>query len=160
VASGWDRLADAAPRAHPLLEALGADPSPLVDALSRTPHTVVQGDWKLGNLGSHADGRTILIDWDRCGRSPHTVDLAWYLAVNCDRMPEPKEDAIAWYRAALERRGVDTGGWFEEQLALALLGGMLQLGWAKAGGNPEEIAWWEARALEAAPLLGSDSRKE
>jgi hypothetical protein len=31
---------------------------------------------------------------------------------------------------------------------------MLQLGWAKAGGDAAEIGWWEAHAMAAAPHLG------
>lgn len=154
VREGWGRLPQAAPRAAGLLAALAADPWPLVEALERTPATLIHADWKLGNLGSHPDGRTILLDWDRSGRGMATMDLAWYLAVNCDRLPHSKEAAVASYRAALERHGVDTSGWFETQLRLALLGAFLQLGWAKAGGDPAELSWWEERLLEAERDLG------
>lgn len=154
VASGWSRFEGAAPRAAGMVAALLSDPTPLVQALETTPQTTIHGDWKLGNLGRAADGRTILLDWDRCGRGPACLDLAWYLAVNCDRIPGSKEDAIDYYRSRLEAHGLDTGGWFERQLGLALIGGLLQLGWAKTGGDPAEIAWWEERALVAAPLLG------
>jgi aminoglycoside phosphotransferase (APT) family kinase protein len=57
----------------------------LVAALARTPSTFIHGDWKLGNIGEHANGRTILLDWDRSGYAPATLDLAWYVGVNCDR---------------------------------------------------------------------------
>jgi Phosphotransferase enzyme family len=154
VPAGWSRFSAAAPRVAGLVAALLEDPSPLVEALRQTPQTMVHGDWKLGNLGTLPDGRTILLDWDRCGRGPAALDLAWYLAVNCDRLPESKEDAMEFYRGRLERHGVDTGGWWETQLSLALLGGLLQLGWAKTAGDGAEIAWWETRALAAAPLLG------
>jgi hypothetical protein len=70
------------------------------------------------------------------------VDIAWYVAVNCDRLPESKEDAITAYRDALETRGVDTGGWWERQVELALVGGFLQLGWSKSGA---EFDWWARR---------------
>ena len=154
LAAGWSRLDRAAPRVAGLLRELAGDPSPLVDALAATPQTVVHGDWKFGNLGATGEDVTILLDWDRCGRGPATVDLAWYLAVNCDRLPESKEDAIAHYRQRLEIHGIDTDGWWETQLRLALLGGALQLGWAKTNGNLDELGWWEARALDAVPLLG------
>ena len=152
VAAGWSRFRAAAPRAAGLVEALLRDPSPLVEALARTPQTLIHGDWKLGNLGE-LNGRTIILDWDRCGRGPATLDLAWYLAVNCDRLPETKEATIEFYRQRLERHGTDTTGWWEHQLGLALIGGLLQLGWAKTGDAPE-IAWWEQRALGAQSLLG------
>jgi hypothetical protein len=152
VRDGWTRFGAAAPRAAALIEALLQDPSPLADALAETPQTLVHGDWKLGNLGEH-DGRTVLLDWDRCGRGPGALDLAWYLAVNCDRMPESKEAAIEFYRRRLEDHGVDTSGWWDRQLGLALLGGLLQLGWAKTS-DDAEIAWWEERAVGAESLLG------
>ena len=106
----------------------------------------MHGDWKFGNLGSHPDGRTVLLDWAWPGRSGACTDLAWYLAVNCDRLPETKEDAIAAYRASLERRGVDTGAWWAQQLELALVGAFVQLGWSKTG-NPAELDWWTARIV-------------
>ena len=45
--------------------------------------------------------------------------------------------------------------WWERQLALCLLGALVQFGWEKAlGGYDEELAWWETQAVRAAPLLG------
>ena len=38
----------------------GDDPAPLVAAVRETPLTFVHGDWKLGNLGVTADGRTCI----------------------------------------------------------------------------------------------------
>jgi hypothetical protein len=38
-------------------------PEVITGPLSRTPRTFLPGDWKLGNLGTHPDGRTILLDW-------------------------------------------------------------------------------------------------
>ncbi len=146
----WDALVAIAPAAGKLALALAADPGPLVEALRRYPQTFIHGDWKAGNLGTHEDGRTILLDWQWPGRAVPLVDLAWYLAVNCDRLPISKEDTIAAYRAALRARGIDTEGWFDPALALALLGGFVQLGWSKSG---DELAWWADRALAAAPLL-------
>lgn len=108
---------------------------------------MIHADWKLGNLGEHPDGRTILLDWDRVGAAPATFDLAWYLAVNCDRLPRGKEATIAAYRASLERRGVDTSAWWTHQLALTLLGAGLQLGWSKVGDSPE-FGWWQDRIAE------------
>jgi len=133
LAGGWAALREAVPELHDRALALATDPAPLVDALSRTPVTLVHGDWKAGNLGVHPDGRTILLDWGWPGRTAPLVDIAWYLAVNCDRLPESKEDTVAAYRLALESRGVSTAGWWDRQLGLALLGGFLQLGWSKTG---------------------------
>jgi hypothetical protein len=149
---GWAALHAAAPEAHDLTLALATDPAPLVAALDETPATFVHGDWKAGNLGTHPDGRTILLDWGWPGRTAALVDLAWYLAVNCDRLPESKEATIAAYRDALEADGIDTAGWWQRQLDLALLGGFLQLGWSKSG-NPAELGWWVDRVVPVAREL-------
>jgi hypothetical protein len=143
VAEGWERLHRDFPRTAAALIALADDPWPLVTAVHRGPQTLIHADWKLGNLGS-AEGRTVLLDWDRCGEAPPLVDLAWYLGVNCDRLPESKEDAIAAYRAALETEGRDTTGWWDDALAAALAGGFLQLAWTKTG-DVAEFAWWSDR---------------
>jgi hypothetical protein len=154
IAAGWQRLDALTPAAARLVRRLLDDPMPLVLALESTPQTLVHGDWKLGNLGSHPDGRTILLDWDRVSRGPATLDLAWYLAVNCDRLARTKEALIDLYRTRLEAHGVDTAAWFETQLELALVGAFVQLGWNKLGGNPDELAWWDARLGACAHLLG------
>lgn len=143
---GWDALRAAAPDAHEVALALATDPAPLVGALAETPATLIHGDWKAGNLGSHPDGRTILLDWAWPGLAGPLVDLAWYLAVNCDRLPMSKEDTITAYRRSLEGYGVDTAPWWERQLELALLGGFVQLGWSKTH-NPAELRWWVDRVV-------------
>jgi hypothetical protein len=143
VADGWRRLDELYPADARVLRALATDPWPLVSDLQRGPQTLIHGDWKLGNLGREG-ARTILLDWDRTGAGPPLVDLAWYLAVNCDRLPETKEDAIDAYRAALESAGIVTDAWWDEQLAAALAGAFLQLGWSKTG-DATEYGWWSER---------------
>jgi hypothetical protein len=153
--TGWSRLQEVAPRAAALLAPLNLDPSPIVAALEATPGTLVHGDVKLGNLGRHADGRTILVDWALPGQSVGCMELAYYLALNRARIPPTfdRETTIGAYRAALERHGIDTGPWWERQLGLSLLGIMVLLGWEKALGPPDDLVWWEQRALEGADLL-------
>jgi hypothetical protein len=146
----WRRLYETAPVAHDLALALADDPSPLVAGLAETPATLIHGDWKAGNLGVRPDGRTILLDWGWPGRAGPLVDLAWYLAVNCDRLPESKEDTIATYRSRLEHHGIDTSDWFDRQLDLALVGAFLQLGWSKSG---PELQWWLPRVVPVAQEL-------
>lgn len=157
VPTGWERFAVRAPRAADVVFPLLDDPAPLVAALSQTPQTLVHGDWKAGNLGSHPDGRTILIDWALPGVAPPCVDVAWYLSLNRARLPQGKEETLLVYREALERHGVDTQPWWDRQSALCLLGLVLLFGWEKALGDDEEateeLAWWEARALEGAEEL-------
>ena len=150
VAAGWTRLEQVAPRTAPLLRRLAADPWPLVEALSATPATLIHADWKLGNLGSHPDGRTVVLDWAFPGAASWSLDLAWYLAVNCDLMPHTKEEAIDAYRDALLSRGVDVGSWWDQQLECGLLGALVFLGWSKTGA---ELDWWADRVERAVGYL-------
>ena len=154
IAAGWQRLDLLRPATARLLRRLLDDPSALVLALEATPQTLVHGDWKLGNLGSQPDGRTILLDWDRVSRGPGSLDLAWYLGVNCDRLTRSKQELIDLYRERLEAHGVDTADWFDTQMELALIGAFVQLGWNKLGGDAGELAWWDARIAASAHLVG------
>jgi hypothetical protein len=154
VGEGWPRLAEVAPAAAAIVTPLARDPGPLVEALAGTPQTFVHSNWKLDNLGTDDDGRTVVLDWEQPGRGAPLSDLAWYLAINCRRLPHSKEAAIAAYRLALEEHGISTEAWWDRQLALCLLGALVQFGWEKAlGGYDEELAWWETQAVRAAPLL-------
>jgi hypothetical protein len=154
VARGWPMFAEIAPRAADVVLPLARDPRPLVAAMADTPQTFVHGNWKLDNLGTDDRGRTVLFDWELPGRGTPLSDVAWYLAINCRRLPISKEQTIEVYRDALHRRGIDTRDWWDRQLGLSLLGALVHFGWEKSlGGYDEELAWWEARALEAAPLL-------
>jgi hypothetical protein len=154
VARGWPLLEEVAPAAAAVVVPLVNDPAPLVSALELTPQTFVHGNWKLDNLGSDATGRTVLLDWELPGRGAAASDLAWYLAINCRRLPTSKERAIADYRAALERQGISTDGWWDRQLGLCLLGALVQFGWEKAlGGYDDELAWWEEQAVHGQALL-------
>jgi len=130
-----------------------AHPGVLADALRSTPQTFVAGDWKLGNLGSRADGRTIVLDWAYPGEAPPCWELAWYLALNRSRLPETKEATIERYRQALESRGVETGDWWDRQLGLCLLGMMATIAWEKAVGDQAELDWWTAAAVAGARWL-------
>ena len=154
VGRGWPLLAEVAPAAAAVVTPLAYDPGPLVEALAGTPRTFVHSNWKLDNLGTDDAGRTVLLDWEQPGRGAPLADLAWYLAINCRRLPQSKEASIEAYRRALEANGVDTGPWWDRQLALCLLGAMVQFGWEKAlGGYDEELAWWERQSVRAAALL-------
>ncbi|MGC1569048.1 MAG: hypothetical protein WA794_23815 [Trebonia sp.] len=156
VAKGWPLLAEVAPAAAAVVTPLAYDPSPLVAALDATPQTLVHSNWKLDNLGTDESRRTILLDCEQPGRGAALSDLAWYQAINCRRLPQSKEASIEYYRESLEAQGIETGPWWERQLALCLLGALVQFGWEKAlGGYDEELAWWEAKSIQAAPLLVS-----
>jgi thiamine kinase-like enzyme len=148
----WERLAAADPATHAVLSTVVEGPRPLVQALSSTPRSLVHGDWKGGNLGIAADGRIILVDWAFPGIDAPCADLGWYLAVNCDRLPEGKDATIERYRNALERHGLQTSAWWDRQLPLALLGAAVQLAWSKCD-QAEELAWWAGRVAEGSALL-------
>jgi len=151
---GWARFAERVPRAvADVVDELRRDPSPLVTAALDTPTTFAHGDWKLGNVGTAADGRTVLIDWTYPGEAPPCYELAWYLSINQARLPHSKEDAIEAFRSALERHGVETTHWFERQLGICLLGNMVIFGWEKALGDDAELGWWCDRVGEGAAIL-------
>ena len=153
---GWQIFASRAPAAlWSVVDQLRRDASPLSQALRTTPQTFLHGDWKLGNLGVGDDGRTILLDWAYPGEGPVCHELTWYLALNRARIPvgHSKESTIADFEAALRRRGIATGGWFERQLGLCLLGAVVQFGWEKAYGDDDEFGWWCSAATAGIDLL-------
>jgi thiamine kinase-like enzyme len=125
------------------------DPSPVVEAMAECPRTFLHGDWKMGNLGTGPDGRTVLLDWAMPGQGNPLAELSWYLALNTARLPQPKEAAIEAYRSGLGEHGVATGGWWERAVDLALLGSLVNFGWEKALGGPgAELSWWLERGRE------------
>jgi hypothetical protein len=156
AAQGWEQFATRAPAdVVAVVEALRQDPTALSDALLETPQTFLHGDWKYGNLGLGADGRVILIDWAYPGQGPVAHEVVWYLALNRARLPvgHTKQTTIDDLRTALVRRGVATEGWWERQLSLCLLGGLVQFGWEKALGDGNELGWWTDAAREGAGAL-------
>jgi hypothetical protein len=154
--AGWRALPRRSPALAGLARAVQEDPSLLTGPLADTPVTFLHGDWKMGNLGRHPGGRTILLDWAYPGSGPACWDLCWYLALNRARLPEPKEATIARFRAGLERHGVATGGWFERQLDLCLAAIMVTFGWEKALGDEDELRWWETAVSKALERQGLD----
>ena len=146
---GWNQLPERAAHLYRIIVDIHARPNALAAALRETPQTFIAGDWKMGNLGHHGDGRTVLLDWAYPGEAPGGWDLAWYLALNRARLPKSKEETITAYRAALRRAGVDVDDWFEKQIDLCLLGMIACFGWEKALGDDGELAWWEDRAERA-----------
>jgi hypothetical protein len=156
IGRGWERFAELVPDevAGPVAAVL-EDPEPFVAALSRFPATLIQGDLKLGNLGFSGD-RVVMLDWGtQTGWAPPAVETAWYLAVNWSRIDASREQVLDDFRAAEGERHD------EDALRLALLGGLVQLGWDKAlhaSGHPDpavrareaaDLAWWTDRAREA-----------
>jgi len=151
--AGWTRLPERAPGVARVTAEIHRDPGPITRALRTTPPTFLHGDWKAGNLGRHPDGRTILLDWAYPGSGPACWDLTWYLSLNAARLPESKDDVIERFRGALESRGIDTRDWWDTQLDLSLLDMTACMGWEKALGSDEELAWWVDRVERAAPRV-------
>ena len=149
AAEGWARFARRVPAdVAAAVDELLRDVAPLAAALRSTPSCLVHGDPKASNMGTTADGRTVLIDWAYVGEGPAGHELGWYLALNRAKLPVSKEDTIEMFRAALERHGVATSGWWDRQLHLALLGTVVQFGWEKALGDDDELRWWCEAARE------------
>jgi hypothetical protein len=156
IGRGWERFAEVVPAevAEPVL-AVVEDPEPFAAALDRFPSTLIHGDLKLGNLG-FLDGRVVMLDWGtQTGWAPPAAEVVWYLAINWSRIDASREQLLDDFRAAEGDRHD------ESALRLALLGGLLQLGWDKAlhaTGHPDpavrareaaDLAWWTARARDA-----------
>jgi Phosphotransferase enzyme family len=156
ILPGWDafdRLAP--PAARELINSLGSDPAPLVDALARLPSTLLHGDLKLANVGIEPDGTIDLVDWQMVSVAPVAVELGWFLVSNVAALPlQPAEVLDRYWRA----RGLDG----TRQNDIAILVGLLLRGWRK-GADAEagltlasgvtaadDLAWWCARAVEAA----------
>jgi hypothetical protein len=151
---GWRRFAECAPAdLAGVVAELRRDVTPLADALRQTPSCLLHGDVKASNTGRAADGRTVLIDWAYVGEGPACHELAWHLALDRSRLPASKEATMDGFRAALERHGVATEAWWDRQLALCLLGALVQFGWEKALGDPVELDWWCQAAREGAATL-------
>jgi hypothetical protein len=157
ILRGWERLAELVPAdvADAVL-ALADRPERLGAALARHPATLIHGDLKLGNIGlatAPAPGRVVLVDWGtQTGWAPPAVEWAWYLAVNGSRIDASHEQVLDDARVAAGEHHD------EAALDLALLGGLLQLGWDKAlhatehrdaairAREADDLAWWVARS--------------
>jgi hypothetical protein len=159
IGRGWERFAEVVPAdvAEPVLAVLER-PEPFAAALSGFGSTLLQGDLKLGNLGLTGD-RVVMLDWGtQTGWGPPAVEVAWYLALNWSRIDATREQVLDDFRAA------EGGRHDPDALRLALLGGLVQLGWDKAlhaSGHPDpairareaaDLAWWTARSRDALAL--------
>jgi len=154
AAAGWQRLPERSALMWSIARLVHERPEVITGPIADTPSTFLHGDWKMGNLGSHPDGRTILLDWAYPGSGPACWDLCWYLALNRARLPESKESAIGRYRTSLEASGICTTPWWERQLDLCMIGIMATFGWEKALGDAGELGWWEAQIAIAAARCG------
>jgi len=149
---GWEYFAEVAPgEVGQRVLALVQDVSPLVRAMELRPSTLIHGDLATVNLAPEADGVT-LIDWGLASVGPAEVDIA-RLLVGCGHLFDMSfDDFLALQR---EVAGPDHD---ETSLRLALLGGVVWLGWNKALDiveHPDEsirareragLTWWLGQA--------------
>ncbi len=171
ILEGWELVKTAVPPdvADIILRLLD-DPAPLCAALNRYPHTLVHGDWRHANQGLARNGnpRLILLDWQLATIAPPAVELGRGLGTNSVLLPISKEEAIDYYKVDLARRlgSRFDENWWKPQLALGLLGGFLQDGWAivlkathwHVGADAREhwqtdLSWWSDQVRSGAEWL-------
>jgi hypothetical protein len=155
VARGWEHFgslvpADTAAR----VLALANDPTPLGTALRARPTTLVHGDLSTVNLAIEGD-TLVLLDWGLAAVGPGALDIARFIAGCSSVVDVSREQMIADYREAV-------GPAYDEvAMQLALLAGLVWLGWNKAldaAEHPDpavrereagDLAWWVAHGRAA-----------
>jgi hypothetical protein len=153
---GWELFTGtAAPDVASAVLALLDDLTPLVDALARRPCTLVHGDLATVNMALEGDG-LVLLDWAMPAAAPGALDVARFVA-GCASVVDggSREQLLADYREAAGE------AYDAEAMRLALLGGLVWLGWNKAldaAEHPDpavrareaaDLAWWVTRGREA-----------
>lgn len=175
ILEGWDAFQSLVPPdVARIVLLLLDDPSPLCAALSRYPATLIHGDWRHANQGLLREGpgarasRVVMLDWQLATCAPPAVELGRYLGANSALLPGAKEESLAYYRnqlaARLGARFDET--WWQPQLALGLLGGFVQDGWAivlkattwRIGADARDhwradLHWWAERVREGVRWL-------
>jgi thiamine kinase-like enzyme len=156
---GWEYWADVAPgEAGERVLSLALDTRPLAQALTRRPLTVIHGDLAGVNCAFDGDELT-LIDWGMATAAPGAVDIGRFLAGCAHTIDLDPDEFLAAYRD----EAADL--YDEDATHLALLAGLVWLGWNKAldiaeHPDPEvrereraALPWWLARAAEGMELL-------
>lgn len=151
VARGWEHFARLVPAgvAAPVL-ALADDPAPLAAALRARPSTLVHGDLSTVNLAIEGD-TLVLLDWGLAAIGPGALDITRFIAGCSSVVDVSREQMIADYRE------VAGPAYDETAMRLALLAGLVWLGWNKAldaAEHPDpvlrerearDLAWWVAQ---------------
>jgi hypothetical protein len=151
---GWEHWPDVAPGALGAeVLALAQDTSPLVEALSAMPLTVVHGDLATVNCAFEGS-RLTLIDWGMAAAAPGPLDIGRFWAGCAHMVDLLPDDFLAAYRH-------QAGDLYDERATrLGLLGGLVWLGWNKALDIVEHpdpavrarekaaLPWWLDRARE------------
>jgi hypothetical protein len=128
-----------------ILGQLLADPQPLCVALSRSPSTLVHGDYRAQNIGiaGQPAPQIVLLDWQLAAYGAATLDLAWLLSMpNLQLSPFSTSSASGYYRQRLaERLGARFDeSWWHSLLALGMLANVMRNGCFKA--------WFIVNALQ------------
>ncbi len=173
---GWDAFDRLAPvGARDLIDGLGRDPQPLLDALGQQPATLIHGDLKLANIGIEPDGSIVVVDWQMVTMAPVAVELGWFLVANVASLPLPPDAIFERYAAKLQYASSDAedgsrwvggpGSFDRDHEDAAILVGLLLRGWRKGADTEagvvhasgvsaaEDLAWWCDRAVEAADRI-------
>ena len=177
ILPGWDAFdRQAAPAARDLINLLGEQPQPLLDALSMMPSTLIHGDLKLANVGIERDGTIDLVDWQMVMVAPVGVELGWFLVSNVASLPLAPAEILDRYESKVAYAisdNEDDHGWvgsnpagsWNQQVDAAILVGLILRGWrkgadAEAGltlasgvSAADDLAWWCEQAIEAADRL-------
>jgi hypothetical protein len=109
ILEGWTILEDSLePVVMDALHALMANPTPLYDALSRYPTTLIHGDYRSGQSGnvSLMPGalQPAVFDWQLAGCALMTIDLGWFVNAKEVMLTISAEKASTYYRDCLETR--------------------------------------------------------
>ena len=101
---GRVRPAGVRPAARHLIDSLGEDPQPLLDALADLPSTLLHGDLKLANVGIEPDGSIDMVDWQMVIVAPVAVELGWFLVSNVASLPLQPVAVLERYHDAMRDR--------------------------------------------------------
>jgi hypothetical protein len=155
VGRGWELFADVAPGdVAAAVFAILDRPGRLARQLEGCETTLIHGDFWLANLGLTPD-RVVMLDWGLAAAAPPAVDFAAYLAQSGSRIAATPEQLLDDFRAVCGERHD------ERALRLALIGGLVEMGWLKATevvDAPDEarrargeadLDWWVRHVREA-----------
>jgi hypothetical protein len=153
IVHGWERFADVTP--SDLLDEvrrLHADPAPLASAMRDGAMTLLHADLWLVNLALTPE-RVVFLDWAIATEGPPALDLSIFLTGSAANVEPTREEVIAEFRTLSPQTD-------ERAIDLALLQGLLEMGWNKALDMTEnddpsvrereraDLEWWQARASE------------
>jgi hypothetical protein len=126
VGRGWQLFADVMPEdvATPVFSILDR-PGLLARQLEGCETTLIHGDFWLANLGLTSD-HVVMLDWGLAAAAPPAVDFAAYLAQSGSSIAATHEQLMDDFRSVRGERHD------EQALRLALIGGLVEMGWLKA----------------------------